>query len=897
MAEATQARILIAATLLQSAAVLYGFPATMNLERAFPTNHRVELSQLRARDRLRHGRLLQSTGESFVDFPVAGSFNPYLVGLYFTRVKLGSPSQEFYVQIDTGSDVLWVNCNSCKGCPKSTSLKIELNSFDVGSSNTASMVSCSDQICKLGLQSGDSACSGQSDFDQCIYSFQYGDGSGTSGYYVQDLLYMDTVPADYDDPTNTNSSANIVFGCSTSATGDLTSKNAAVDGIFGFGQQQMSAISQLSSQGIAPNVFSHCFKGDNSGGGILVLGEIVEPNMVYTPLVPSQPHYNLNLQNISVNDKVLHIDPEEFTTSTNRGTIIDSGTTLAYLAQNIYDPFVNAITNAVNSEQVTLVTSQGNQCYIITSSITTDIFPQVIFNFAGNASMVLGPKDYLLEQNSIDGAELWCIGFQKNQGQDTTILGDLVLKDRIVVYDLGGSMTVNVSANSSSGTEFANMGPRTITNNSFKNKPLTIITLSILNIFFSYFHFVTVTIVTLLHTTATTTMHDLHYSSSMMTLKRAFPPNHLIELKQLRARDELRHGRKLQDTNNSAINFPVGGTFNPSQVGLYYAEIKLGSPPQKYHVQIDTGSDIELNSYDPKSSNTSSSILCSNQMCKDGVGVEESLCSFHSNRCIYTFTYGDGSTTTGFYVSDLLSFDTIDGSSHTNSSASVVFGCSKIASGELSRTESAVDGIFGLGQNKLSVISQLSSQGISPKIFSHCLKGDDNGGGTLLFGDVQHPNMVYTPIVPSKLHYNINLVNISVNGKELMGIDSKEYSLLSTTNDTVVDSGTTLAYLPKHLYKSFIMADGDKLWCMGFMENKDTTILGDLVLKDKLVVYDLANQRIGWTDYNCSLPVNVSTNSSELVKEEAPNSNNTFKKEPSKIIILITILIITFLYI
>ncbi|XP_030494188.2 aspartic proteinase 36 [Cannabis sativa] len=485
---------------------------------------------------------------------------------------------------------------------------------------------------------------------------------------------------------------------------------------------------------------------------------------------------------------------------------------------------------------------------------------------------------------------------------------------------------------------------------------------------------VTVTIVTLLHTTATTTMHDLHYSSSMMTLKRAFPPNHLIELRQLRARDELRHGRKLQDTNNSVINFPVGGTFNPSQVGLYYAEIKLGSPPQKYHVQIDTGSDvlwlygfpcigcplftslnIELNSYDPKSSNTSSSILCSNQMCKDGVGVEESLCSFHSNRCIYTFTYGDGSTTTGFYVSDLLSFDTIDGSSHTNSSASVVFGCSKIASGELSRTESAVDGIFGLGQNKLSVISQLSSQGISPKIFSHCLKGDDNGGGTLLFGDVQHPNMVYTPIVPSKLHYNINLVNISVNGKELMGIDSKEYSLLSTTNDTVVDSGTTLAYLPKHLYKSFIMAvdevalnnaslahtyeyhcysvdssminstfpevifnfsggaslvlkpkdyllqqnstDGDKLWCMGFMENKDTTILGDLVLKDKLVVYDLANQRIGWTDYNCSLPVNVSTNSSELVKEEAPNSNNTFKKEPSKIIILITILIITFLYI
>lgn len=76
--------------------------------------------------------------------------------------------------------------------------------------------------------------------------------------------------------------------CSILQTGDLTKSERAVDGIFGFGQQGMSVISQLSSQGIAPRVFSHCLKGDNSGGGVLVLGEIVEPNIVYSPLVPSQ---------------------------------------------------------------------------------------------------------------------------------------------------------------------------------------------------------------------------------------------------------------------------------------------------------------------------------------------------------------------------------------------------------------------------------------------------------------------------------------------------------------------------------------------------------------------------------------------------------------------------------
>jgi hypothetical protein len=43
-----------------------------------------------------------------------------------------------------------------------------------------------------------------------------------------------------------------------------------------------------NSRGITPKVFSHCLKGDANGGGILVLGEILEPSIVYSPLVPSQ---------------------------------------------------------------------------------------------------------------------------------------------------------------------------------------------------------------------------------------------------------------------------------------------------------------------------------------------------------------------------------------------------------------------------------------------------------------------------------------------------------------------------------------------------------------------------------------------------------------------------------
>ncbi|KAG6632202.1 hypothetical protein CIPAW_13G142600 [Carya illinoinensis] len=430
----------------------------------------------------RHGRMLQSSSDGVIDFTVQGTYDPYIVGLYFTKVQLGSPPREFYVQIDTGSDVLWVSCSGCNGCPETSGLQIQLEFFDPGSSSTASLVSCTDQRCSVGVQSSDATCSSQN--NQCAYGFQYGDGSGTSGYYVSDLMHFNAIVGG---AVTTNSSAPVVFGCSTSQTGDLTKSDRAVDGIFGFGQQEMSVISQLSSRGVTPKVFSHCLRGDDAGGGLLVFGEIVEPNIVYSPLVPSQPHYNLNLQSISVNGQTLSIDPEVFATSSNRGTIVDSGTTLAYLAEEAYSPFVTAITSVV-SQSAQPVLSKGNQCYLITSSVT-DVFPQVSLNFAGGAAMILRPQDYLLQQNSVGSSAVWCIGLQKIQGQGITILGDLVLRDKIFVYDLAGqrigwanydcSMSVNVSATSAGKSEYVNAG-QISGSGSVQNKPYKQIVISVI---------------------------------------------------------------------------------------------------------------------------------------------------------------------------------------------------------------------------------------------------------------------------------------------------------------------------------------------------------------------------------------------------------------------------------
>ncbi|KAH0866579.1 hypothetical protein HID58_083790, partial [Brassica napus] len=394
--------VIIAAVFLHAATtIVCGSDSVLKLERLIPPSHELSLAQLRAFDSARHGRLLQSPVGGVVDFPVYGASDPFLIQLSF---------------------------------------------FDPGASSSSSMVSCSDRRCYSNFQT-ESGCSPN---NLCSYSFKYGDGSGTSGYYISDFMSFDTVI------TSTlaiNSSAPFVFGCSNLQTGDLQRPRRAVDGIFGLGQGRLSVISQLATQGLAPRVFSHCLKGDKSGGGVMVLGQIKRPDTVYTPLVPSQPHYNVNLQSIAVNNQILPIDPSVFTIATGDGTIIDTGTTLAYLPDEAYVPFVQAISSAV-SQYGRAVTYESYQCFDITSG-AVDVFPEVSLNFAGGASMVLTPRGYL-QMFSSSGSSIWCIGFQRMSHRRITILGDLVLKDKVVVYDLvrqrigwaeyDCSLEVNVSA-------------------------------------------------------------------------------------------------------------------------------------------------------------------------------------------------------------------------------------------------------------------------------------------------------------------------------------------------------------------------------------------------------------------------------------------------------------------
>jgi hypothetical protein len=122
--------------------------SVFQVRRKFPaggTGEGGNISHLRAHDGARHGRLLaavdlplgglglptdsgyvptQSCHLSPFPDPVWGFRQPPARRLYYTEIRIGTPPKRYYVQVDTGSDILWVNCISCDRCPSKSGLGV-----------------------------------------------------------------------------------------------------------------------------------------------------------------------------------------------------------------------------------------------------------------------------------------------------------------------------------------------------------------------------------------------------------------------------------------------------------------------------------------------------------------------------------------------------------------------------------------------------------------------------------------------------------------------------------------------------------------------------------------------------------------------------------------------------
>ncbi|KAM1529576.1 hypothetical protein ACFX1Z_018767 [Malus domestica] len=363
-------------------------------------------------------------------------------GYYTTRLWIGTPPQKFALIVDTGSTVTYVPCSSCKQCGRhqgllliskplvaasyivslSSDLSLTLSNeandpkFDPEASNTYQAVKCNID------------CNCDNQRVNCIYERQYAEMSSSSGVLGEDLISFGN--------QSELPPQRAVFGCENFETGDLYSQPA--DGIMGLGRGDLSVVDQLVDKSVISDSFSLCYGGMDIGGGAMVLGGFSAPSdMVFTHSNPVRsPYYNIDLKEMHVAGKRLPLNPNVF--DGKHGTVLDSGTTYAYLPEAAFLAFKDAIMKELNSlEQIRGPDPNYNDICFSTAgsdiSYPSDTFPAVDMVFGNGQKLTLSPENYLFRHSKVPGA--YCLGIFQNGKDPTTLLGGIVVRNTLVTYD------------------------------------------------------------------------------------------------------------------------------------------------------------------------------------------------------------------------------------------------------------------------------------------------------------------------------------------------------------------------------------------------------------------------------------------------------------------------------
>ncbi|OEL32616.1 Aspartyl protease family protein 2 [Dichanthelium oligosanthes] len=349
---------------------------------------------------------------------------PFDSGEYFAIVGVGDPSTRALVVIDTGSDLIWLQCAPCRHCYRQLTPL-----YDPRSSTTYRQIPCASPRCRGVLRyPGCDAGTGS-----CVYMVVYGDGSASSGNLATDRLVF---------PEDTHAH-NVTLGCGHDNGGLFES----AAGLLGVGRGELSFPTQVAAT--YGRVFSYCL-GDRmsrakSSSSYLVFGRTPElPSTAFTPLRtnPRRPSlYYVDMVGFSVADErvtgfseaSLALDP-----ATGRGGIVvDSGTAISRFARDAYvavrDAF-NSRAAAGGMRKVAHNFSVFDACYGLRRKETVRV-PSIVLHFAGGADMALPPANYLVPVQGGDRRMYFCLGLQAAD-DGLNVLGNVQQQGFGVVFDV-----------------------------------------------------------------------------------------------------------------------------------------------------------------------------------------------------------------------------------------------------------------------------------------------------------------------------------------------------------------------------------------------------------------------------------------------------------------------------
>ncbi|XP_052158525.1 aspartyl protease APCB1-like [Oryza glaberrima] len=356
--------------------------------------------------------------------PIRGNVFPD--GQYYTAMYIGNPPRPYFLDVDTGSDLTWIQCDApCTNCAKGP--------HPLYKPEKPNVVPPRDSYCQelQGNQNyGDTS-------KQCDYEITYADRSSSMGILARDNMQLITADGEREN-------LDFVFGCGYDQQGNLLSSPANTDGILGLSNAAISLPTQLASQGIISNVFGHCIAADPSNGGYMFLGDDYVPRwgMTWMPIRNGPENlYSTEVQKVNYGDQQLNVRRKAGKLTQ---VIFDSGSSYTYLPHEDYANLIASLKSLSPSllqdeSDRTLPFCMKPDFPVRSMDDVKHLFKPLSLVFKKRLfilprTFVIPPEDYLIisDKNNIclgvlDGTEI---------GHDSAIvIGDVSLRGKLVVYN------------------------------------------------------------------------------------------------------------------------------------------------------------------------------------------------------------------------------------------------------------------------------------------------------------------------------------------------------------------------------------------------------------------------------------------------------------------------------
>ncbi|KAJ0030810.1 hypothetical protein Pint_14300 [Pistacia integerrima] len=333
-----------------------------------------------------------STSEEDYEADVFPSVNS---SLFYMNFSIGRPPIPQFTVMDTGSSLLWIQCQPCPNCSKQFG-----PIFNPSKSSTFNNLPCTSPFCRFSP--GAKNCNNNNFYNRCRYNQTYVNGPSSSGVLATEEIVFKT------SDEGTTFVPEVIFGCGHD-NGNL-----------------LSLVSQLGHS------FSYC------------IGNLYDPFFYHNKLILGQVingRYYITLKSISVGEKQLDLDPNIFKRKrwSNDGVIIDTGSPATWLVKEGFEALRDEVQGLLDMWLTRYWYNSWTLCYEGAASRDLVGFPVVRFEFEDGAELVLDRKSLFLQA----WPNAFCMAVFPSfvNGDDYTrlsLIGMMAQQNYNVAYDIGG---------------------------------------------------------------------------------------------------------------------------------------------------------------------------------------------------------------------------------------------------------------------------------------------------------------------------------------------------------------------------------------------------------------------------------------------------------------------------